>query len=214
MIAAASTVAAMEGLQMRMVGNTTMSQKLTEQLAQTIRSDPVGTSVNDLIGTHHSHTISDFQTNLDSHSSGLSQGLSGTNRVAAGNQSQTGTAAATLSYHGNEAHRRGAGPLDYTHRCPGHKHLMECCQSCCWMRTEKQVELIKWTAILDTHKYKHTHGFVLHDVVRVLEHSQVTQQCIRTVSVRSSMNCGRYQREMLTGHYHVQDIDSLRQGFS
>ncbi|XP_041795487.1 G1/S-specific cyclin-D1-like [Chelmon rostratus] len=40
MIAAGSMVAAMQGLQMRMVGNTAMSQKLTEQLAQTIRSDP------------------------------------------------------------------------------------------------------------------------------------------------------------------------------
>ncbi|KAI9523102.1 G1/S-specific cyclin-D1 [Dissostichus eleginoides] len=40
MIAAGSMVAAVEGLQMRMVGNGLMSQKLTEQLAQTIRSDP------------------------------------------------------------------------------------------------------------------------------------------------------------------------------
>ncbi|XP_010795159.1 G1/S-specific cyclin-D1-like [Notothenia coriiceps] len=40
MIAAGSMVAAVEGLQMRMVGNSLMSQKLTEQLAQTIRSDP------------------------------------------------------------------------------------------------------------------------------------------------------------------------------
>ncbi|XP_047451315.1 G1/S-specific cyclin-D1-like [Mugil cephalus] len=40
MVAAGSMVAAVEGLQMRMVGNTMMSQKLTEQLAQTIRSDP------------------------------------------------------------------------------------------------------------------------------------------------------------------------------
>lgn len=43
MVAAGSMVAAVEGLQMRMVGNATMSRKLTEQLAQTIRSDPVGT---------------------------------------------------------------------------------------------------------------------------------------------------------------------------
>lgn len=41
MVAAGSMVAAVEGLQMRMVGNTMMSQKLTQQLAQTIRSDPV-----------------------------------------------------------------------------------------------------------------------------------------------------------------------------
>ncbi|XP_070763468.1 G1/S-specific cyclin-D1-like isoform X2 [Enoplosus armatus] len=40
MVAAGSMVAAVEGLQMRMVGNAMMSQKLTEQLAQTIRSDP------------------------------------------------------------------------------------------------------------------------------------------------------------------------------
>ncbi|XP_028285691.1 G1/S-specific cyclin-D1-like [Parambassis ranga] len=40
MVAAGSMVAAVEGLQMRMVGNTMMSQKLTQQLAQTIRSDP------------------------------------------------------------------------------------------------------------------------------------------------------------------------------
>lgn len=52
MVAAGSMVAAVEGLQMRMVGNATMSQKLTEQLAQTIRSDPVGTSVRDMISTH------------------------------------------------------------------------------------------------------------------------------------------------------------------
>lgn len=47
MVAAGSMVAAVEGLQMRMVGEATMSQKLTEQLAQTIRSDPVGTYVHD-----------------------------------------------------------------------------------------------------------------------------------------------------------------------
>ncbi|XP_051239289.1 G1/S-specific cyclin-D1 [Dicentrarchus labrax] len=40
MVAAGSMVAAVEGLQMRMLGNAMMSQKLTEQLAQTIRSDP------------------------------------------------------------------------------------------------------------------------------------------------------------------------------
>lgn len=40
MVAAGSMVAAVEGLQMRMVGDAAMSQKLTEQLAQTIRSDP------------------------------------------------------------------------------------------------------------------------------------------------------------------------------
>lgn len=43
MVAAGSVVAAVEGLQMRMVGNVVMVQKLTEQLAQTIRSDLVGT---------------------------------------------------------------------------------------------------------------------------------------------------------------------------
>lgn len=42
MVAAGSVVAAVEGLQMRMVGNTMTSQSLTEQLAQIIRSDPVG----------------------------------------------------------------------------------------------------------------------------------------------------------------------------
>lgn len=56
MVAAGSLVAAVEGLQMRMVGNAMMSQKLTEQLAQTIRSDPVGTSVHDLISTHYIQT--------------------------------------------------------------------------------------------------------------------------------------------------------------
>ncbi|KAM7413833.1 hypothetical protein PAMA_018901 [Pampus argenteus] len=40
MVAAGSLVAAVEGLQMRIAGNATMSQKLTEKLAQTIRSDP------------------------------------------------------------------------------------------------------------------------------------------------------------------------------
>ncbi|XP_028305676.1 G1/S-specific cyclin-D1 [Gouania willdenowi] len=40
MVAAGSMVAAVEGLQMKMVGNATMSQELTEQLAQIIRSDP------------------------------------------------------------------------------------------------------------------------------------------------------------------------------
>lgn len=44
MVAAGSVVAAVEGLQMRMVGNVTIAQKLIEQLAQTIRSDLVGTS--------------------------------------------------------------------------------------------------------------------------------------------------------------------------
>uniref|UniRef100_A0A3B4ZG04 G1/S-specific cyclin-D1-like n=1 Tax=Stegastes partitus TaxID=144197 RepID=A0A3B4ZG04_9TELE len=40
MVAAGSVVAAVEGLQAKMEGNTMTSQKLTEQLAQTIRSDP------------------------------------------------------------------------------------------------------------------------------------------------------------------------------
>lgn len=61
MVAAGSMVAAVEGLQMRMVGNATMSQKLTEQLAQTIKSDPVGTSVHDTINTQYIHT---HKTNL------------------------------------------------------------------------------------------------------------------------------------------------------
>ncbi|XP_019963536.1 G1/S-specific cyclin-D1-like isoform X2 [Paralichthys olivaceus] len=42
MVAAGSMVAAVEGLQIKMVGNALMAQKLTEQLAQTIRSDSVG----------------------------------------------------------------------------------------------------------------------------------------------------------------------------
>lgn len=103
MVAAGSMVAAVEGLQMRMVGNAMMSQKLTEQLAQTIKSDPVGTSVHDMLSPGYIHprtgTVFDFQMYLISYSSGLSQSVSGTNRVAAGNQSQTGTA--TLSYHGS-----------------------------------------------------------------------------------------------------------------
>ena len=53
MVAASSMVAAVEGLQMKMVGNAMMSQKLTEQLAQTIRSDPVGTSTEDTTSTYH-----------------------------------------------------------------------------------------------------------------------------------------------------------------
>lgn len=57
MVAAGSMVAAVEGLQMRMVGNTVMSQKLTEQLAQTIKSDPVGTSVHSMTGTHYIHLV-------------------------------------------------------------------------------------------------------------------------------------------------------------
>ncbi|TDH09099.1 hypothetical protein EPR50_G00083140 [Perca flavescens] len=40
MVAAGSMVAAVEGLQMRMVGTSMMSKTLTEQLAQIIRSDP------------------------------------------------------------------------------------------------------------------------------------------------------------------------------
>lgn len=40
MVAAGSMVAAVEGLQLKMVGDNMMSQKLTEQLARTIRSDP------------------------------------------------------------------------------------------------------------------------------------------------------------------------------
>ncbi|XP_031697939.1 G1/S-specific cyclin-D1-like [Anarrhichthys ocellatus] len=40
MVAAGSMVAAVEGLQTRMAGNAATSQKLTERLAQTIRSDP------------------------------------------------------------------------------------------------------------------------------------------------------------------------------
>lgn len=63
MVAAGSMVAAVEGLQMRILGNAMMSQKLTEQLAQTIRSDPVGTSVREMISTHQTprtKTISDF----------------------------------------------------------------------------------------------------------------------------------------------------------
>lgn len=57
MVAAGSMVAAVEGLQMRIVGNAMMSQKLTEQLAQTIRSDPVSTSVHELISTHYTHCL-------------------------------------------------------------------------------------------------------------------------------------------------------------
>lgn len=40
MVAAGSMAAAVEGLQLRMAGNTMTSQKLTERLAQIIRSDP------------------------------------------------------------------------------------------------------------------------------------------------------------------------------
>ncbi|KAM9376136.1 G1/S-specific cyclin-D1-like [Pholidichthys leucotaenia] len=40
MVAAGSMAAAVEGLQVRLESSATMSQKLTEQLAQTIRSDP------------------------------------------------------------------------------------------------------------------------------------------------------------------------------
>ncbi|XP_074534714.1 G1/S-specific cyclin-D1-like [Halichoeres trimaculatus] len=40
MVAAGSLVAAVEGLQMRMMGSSSICEKLTEQLAQTIRSDP------------------------------------------------------------------------------------------------------------------------------------------------------------------------------
>uniref|UniRef100_A0A665WBG9 Cyclin D1 n=1 Tax=Echeneis naucrates TaxID=173247 RepID=A0A665WBG9_ECHNA len=45
MVAAGSLVAAVEGLQIKMAGNAMMSHKLTEQLAQTIKSDLVGTLV-------------------------------------------------------------------------------------------------------------------------------------------------------------------------
>lgn len=57
-------VAAVEGLQMRMVGNATMSQKLTEQLAQSIRSDPVGTPVHDTMSSHSIHTQNRSCSNL------------------------------------------------------------------------------------------------------------------------------------------------------
>lgn len=100
MVAAGSMVAAVEGLQMRMVGDATMSQKLTEQLAQTIRSDPVGTYVHD-----KTVTIYDAQTDMNCHSSGLPQGVSGTNRVIAGNKSQTGTTAAAPGQHGHKKHQ-------------------------------------------------------------------------------------------------------------
>lgn len=43
MVAASSMVAAVEGLQSRLAGDCNMSQKMTEQLAQTIRCDPVST---------------------------------------------------------------------------------------------------------------------------------------------------------------------------
>lgn len=55
MVAAGSMVAAVEGLQMKMLGNAMMSQKLTEQLAQTIKSDPVSTSVHNMISAHYIH---------------------------------------------------------------------------------------------------------------------------------------------------------------
>lgn len=45
MVAAGSVVAAVEGLQTKMVGSALTSLRLTEQLARTIRSDLVGTSV-------------------------------------------------------------------------------------------------------------------------------------------------------------------------
>lgn len=59
MVAAGSMVAAVEGLQMRMVGNAMMSQKLMEHLAQTIRSDPVGTSISMFMTapSTHTHTV-------------------------------------------------------------------------------------------------------------------------------------------------------------
>lgn len=41
MVAASSMVAAVEGLQSRLAGGCNVSQKMTEQLAQTIRCDPV-----------------------------------------------------------------------------------------------------------------------------------------------------------------------------
>lgn len=41
MVAASSMVAAVEGLQGRLPGERDLSQKMAEQLAQTIRCDPV-----------------------------------------------------------------------------------------------------------------------------------------------------------------------------
>lgn len=100
MVAAGSVVAAVEGLQMRMVGSVIMLQKLTEQLAQTIRSDPVGTSVYEMVSTFKLNSVSDFPTKINSYSTGLSQGMSGANWDIARNQSQTAPTA-TLDYYGN-----------------------------------------------------------------------------------------------------------------
>lgn len=61
MVAAGSIVAAVEGLQMRVVGSAEVSQKLTEQLAQIIRSDPVGTPDPDV-----TLAVRLYQTNLNS----------------------------------------------------------------------------------------------------------------------------------------------------
>lgn len=58
MVAAGSMVAAVEGLQMRMVGNTSICEKLTEQLAQTIRSDPVSAPVDHMITVFHLSPVS------------------------------------------------------------------------------------------------------------------------------------------------------------
>lgn len=45
MVAAGSMVAAVDGLQTRIVGDASVSQKMTERLAQTIGCDPVSISV-------------------------------------------------------------------------------------------------------------------------------------------------------------------------
>lgn len=139
-----------------------------------------------------------FPTDLNSYSTGLSQSMSGANWDTARNQSQTSTTA-TLSYHGNEEHWRRAGPLNYTHRCPGHKHLME-------IRKEKQVEM-KWMVISATRKYRNTHSCVLHDVR--FTWVNCTQQCIE---LDKWSPVGRNQEEMLSGRNHIQDKDNLQTG--
>lgn len=131
MVAASSMVAAVEGLQTRLAGDCNMSQKMTEQLAQTIRCDPVSTPelrADSASKIHKTGASSGSALGLAEGwsrlcrplvSTGLPPGLSGTDRVPAGDQPQTGATA--RRYHGNQERPRGAVPFSHTHRCPGHK---------------------------------------------------------------------------------------------
>lgn len=126
MVAASSMVAALEGLQTRLAGGCSVSQKMAEQLAQTIRCDPVSLRLSRVHGGSWSRPrVSPGSSFLlcPPVSSGLPPGLSGTDRVPAGDQPQTGTAA--RRYRRNQERPRGAVPFGHAHRRPGREPAYE-----------------------------------------------------------------------------------------